>query len=452
MTTPIADFISQYADSDFSRLHMPGHKGVAISGPEKYDITEIYGADELYEADGIINMSEDNATSLFGTAHTFYSTEGSSLVIKAMLMTALQNSCGHGEKYILAARNIHKTFIYGCALLGIESEWIYPDNPEQLCSCLISADTLRNSFEQCFSKHKRLPFAVYITSPDYLGNLQDISSLSAVCKKYRVPLLVDNAHGAYLKFLSSSLHPVDLGADMCCDSAHKTLPALTGGAYLHVSRFAPYAFLQSARNSLSIFASTSPSYLILNSLDTVNKYLTDDYSDKLMCCIEEVQNLRSYLRGRGWYVTDSEPLKLVLDCRSMSIDGREVMSLLRQNMIECEYGSSEHVVMMFTPENRMEDYKRIRKALEYVPDGIGFDFPAYTLSKGEKVMSLRDAILSPYEELNVENSVGRVCAVPTVSCPPAIPIVISGERITAESINLFKLYGISNVKVVKEDI
>ena len=221
MTTPIADFIENYIKNDMSRLHMPGHKGTLYSE----DITEVKGADALYEADGIIAKSEQNATKIFGTKQTLYSTEGSSQCIKAMLMLALNNRENKSERpLVLAARNVHKAFISAAALIDFDVKWLMPKTTDSLCKCIISKEQLKETLENSAKK----PNAVYITSPDYLGNIADIRGLSEVCKEFDIPLLVDNAHGAYLKFLGN--HPIDLGADMCCDSAHKTLPVLTGGA------------------------------------------------------------------------------------------------------------------------------------------------------------------------------------------------------------------------------
>ena len=121
MDTPICDFIKEYEAKGTSRLHMPGHKGVPFLGCENRDITEICGADELYEAEGIIAASEKNANALFGFGRTIYGTEGSSQCIRTMLFLALQERKNRTERpVILAARNAHKAFLYSCALLDVD--------------------------------------------------------------------------------------------------------------------------------------------------------------------------------------------------------------------------------------------------------------------------------------------------------------------------------------------
>ena len=273
MDTPIVDFVRGYAQSGISRLHMPGHKGQSLLGFEPLDLTEIRGADELYEPEGIIAQSEANATRLFGTQHTYYSTEGSSQCIRAMLCLALQAAPRTGKRpVLLAARNAHKALLYAAALLDFDIRWLWPaaENAGALCSCPISAQMLTTALQELTGQGST-PFGVYVTSPDYLGGMQDIRALSAVCDTFGMPLLVDNAHGAYLRFLPGEpLHPIALGAAMCCDSAHKTLPVVTGGAYLHLGENAPVQEEAAVRGALALFGSTSPSYLILQSLDACN--------------------------------------------------------------------------------------------------------------------------------------------------------------------------------------
>lgn len=181
------------------------------------------------------------------------------------------------DRLILAARNVHRSFVYAAALLDLPVRWLWPQAGGSLCSCPVTGEEL----DQALSSLPRPPAAVYVTSPDYLGLMQPIEELAQVCHRHGTLLLVDNAHGAYLHFLPKPCHPMDLGADLCCDSAHKTLPVLTGGAYLHISRQAPPAMASRAKQAMAMFGSTSPSYLTLASLDLCNGYLAGSYRERL---------------------------------------------------------------------------------------------------------------------------------------------------------------------------
>ncbi len=440
MNTPIYDFVKGYASGHTARFHMPGHKGREYLGCEPLDITEIGGADVLYSPDGIIKESEDNASSLFKTAHTFYSTQGSTLAIQAMLTLAVNGRKSDTPPTVLAARNVHKAFVNAAALLDFDVEWLYPEHSAHICSTQISAEALDSALAtQSYA-------AVYITSPDYLGNIADVKSLSEVCTRYGVPLLVDNAHGAYLAFTEPSMHPIALGAAMCADSAHKTLPALTGGAYLHVSKdWAQY--VDGARNALSLFASTSPSYLTLASLDLTNRYLADGYPAALRECIDRIAAIEGEI---DIPVLSSEPLKMVFKCTDFGYTGNEFCEHLRTFGIECEFSDDTYAVLMLTPSNTSLELDLCRDALMAItPRPAIKDHAEPSLAPTERVMSIRKAILSPHEIIPVEDAIGRVAATPTVSCPPAIPIVISGERITDSSVALFKRYGIEKIEVVK---
>ncbi len=444
MKTPIVDFVRRYTESGMTRFHMPGHKGKSFLGCEALDITEISGADVLYSAEGIIRESEDHATALFGTAHTFYSAEGSTLAIKAML--TLVTAKKRGERpLILAGRNAHKAFIYGAALLDLDVEWLYPKGNSHLCACEITADMLQ---EKLLSMEKT-PCAVYITSPDYLGRVADIKALSAVCRRWDIPLLVDNAHGAYLNFLSPSCHPIALGATACCDSAHKTLPVLTGGAYLHISENAPKEFLSSARNAMALFASTSPSYLILQSLDLCNAYLSGDYPERLRKCAEKIRFVKTNLTSLGFAPEESEPLKIVLRTTKYGYTGEEFALILRGFGIEPEFCDDEYLVLMVTPENQEADFEKLLCAVSSVEPREEIFFSPSPLEKEKPGVSLREAMLSSQEIVSVKNAVGRICAAPTVSCPPAVPIVISGEVVTENAVRLFERYDIKEIAVIK---
>lgn len=443
MDTPIADFVRGYAASGAVRLHMPGHKGRPFLGCEALDITEIAGADALYEASGVIAESERNAGALFGSGRTLFSTEGSSQCIRAMLYLALTCRPAGAAPVVVAARNVHKAFVYAAALLDLEVVWLWPEGDcRSICGCPVSPETL----ERTLAALPAPPAAVYLTSPDYLGGTADIAALAAVCHRHGTVLAVDNAHGAYLRFLRPSAHPLDLGADVCCDSAHKTLPVLTGGAYLHIGKNAPAGFAEGAKAALALFGSTSPSYLTLASLDLCNRYLAGDYPQRLAETAQRLAETRRRLNANGWQVEATDPLRLTWHTPA-GLTGTALAERLRQGGLECEYADGDFLVMMLTPENSAADLEKIPAVLgeNRAPAAVPAALP---VARGERVLSIRQALFAPRETVPVSEAVGRICGAPTVSCPPAIPIVVSGERIGLEGLALFEHYGVREVDVL----
>lgn len=445
MNTPICDFVERYWKQDSLRLHMPGHKGKSFLGFEAYDITEIDGADSLYHANGIIRESEKNAASLFGTKATFYSCEGSSLCIRAMVYLAVRFAKQNGkEPVILAGRNAHKTFLTAAALLNVKVQWLYPEESESYLSCKIKNSTV----EVAVKKYK--PTAVYLTTPDYLGGLCDVAAISQVCKRHGVPLLVDNAHGAYLKFLERSLHPIDLGADMCCDSAHKTLPVLTGGAYLHVSRSAPNLFSDEAKNALALFGSTSPSYLILQSLDRANAYLADGYGKRLNEFTKATEELKAGL-SKDFALVGDELLKITVKPKEYGYTGEEFAKELFKRNIVCEFYDPDFVVLMLTPETGTDGLEKIKNAFFGIPKKKSVDELVPPIKRGETALGLNEALFCPLKKVRVKDADGTIFGGLNISCPPAVPIAVLGERIDQNSIKLFAYYGIEYVDVITEE-
>lgn len=442
MKTPIVSFLKSYQEKSPVRMHMPGHKGAGILGFEGMDLTEIYGADELFAAEGIIKESEQNASSLFGCP-TYYSTQGSTLCIQTMCTILCQDAKSKGKKpKILAGRNAHRSFIHAAALLDFEIEWLY-GNSDYL-SCKIHAEDLEKAIIES------LPTAVYLTNPDYLGNLLDIQSLASVCKKHNVLLAIDNAHGAYLRFLEPSLHPIDLGADLCCDSAHKTLPVLTGGAYLHLSEFLNQVWKNDVKHFMEYFSSTSPSYLIMASLDAANKVLDTTFRNSLFECVRRVDGLKNTLIQHGYTILSGEPMKITISTKEFGYTGNEIANLLMECDIYPEFYDSDYIVLMPSPYNTKDDLKRLETCLcgiERKP--ILINKPP-KLEQSKKAMNVRQALFSSSITLDVSKSLGQVCSSVTVSCPPAILPVIPGEVISESSIEVMKYYGIETVRVVKE--
>ncbi|MBE6981861.1 MAG: aminotransferase class I/II-fold pyridoxal phosphate-dependent enzyme [Ruminococcaceae bacterium] len=440
MKTPICDFIDGYLQKDSYRLHMPGHKG---AGGYERDITEIPGADVLYSADGIIRESQEAAAKLFGSGKTLYSTEGASLAIRGML-TLLRLYAGPNCR-IAAGRNAHKTFVTAAALLGLSVSWLWPEEDRGLLSCQITPQGL----ERFLSDHP--VDAVYLTSPDYLGNMAPIRELSQVCHAHKCLLLVDNAHGAYLAFTEPSLHPMAMGADLCCDSAHKTLPVLTGGAYLHIRGSAPEALLSQAETAMAMFASTSPSYLILESLDRVNPWLEGRLSGLLSKLLPRLDAMKARLVSKGYRLAGNEPMKLTLAPKSLGYTGQELAEYLRAHRIEPEYADPDHVVLMPGAESSEEAlayWEEVLLALSPRPP-----IPALPpkLPRPQSRIPMDRAILSPGRELPLSQCLGKCLASPTVSCPPAVPVLVCGEQVDEACLEALGYYGIGYLNVILEE-
>ena len=451
MNTPICDFVRMYTESAPIRFHMPGHKGRAADAAAgrtplySTDITEVEGADVLYAARGCIRESQENAGSLFGSARTLYSTEGSSLCIRAMLYLAVMHATLRGRSpRIAAGRNAHRVFLDTVALLDLDVEWL--GGGGDLLRAEISAEELKRLFADPLTA----PAAVYITSPDYLGNCTELEALSELCHRHNALLLVDNAHGAYLKFLEHSKHPLDRGADLCCDSAHKTLPVLTGGAYLHASRDCPAELLGMLERAMALFASTSPSWLILQSLDACNARLDADYPDRIRKAAGELRHVKQNLLEQGWELTGDEPLKLTLCPKSRGYTGTELAGVLQEKGIVCEFSDPDYLVMMVTPENTGEELERLLSALTELPEKAAIENRAPATGRPVPVLRPHEVLFRPFEHIPAEDSVGRILASPGVSCPPAVPIVTCGERIDDKALELFRYYGIEICDVVKE--
>lgn len=448
MNTPICDFINAYIQNGKKRFHMPGHKGVGDI--EALDLTEINGLDSLYSDSGVIYESEKNASMLFGSYKTAYSVEGSSQCIKAMLHLAKMYKNPSTRGYILATRNAHSALISASFILDFDIKWLYSDNSLSYISCPVQLDKLDELL--CSAKEK--PFAVYITSPDYLGSTDNISEIAKICNKHNTILIVDNAHGAYLKFDEPSTHPLDLGAHMCCDSAHKTLPALTGGAYLHISKSLDPSlrdFLcENVKATMAIYGSTSPSFLILRSLDMLNAKIA---SGELIEKQKEVENrldkLKKCLSVCGFELFGNERLKLTIKTCSYGYTGIELSSILESKGFFVEFFDRDFVTLMLSCNTKIEDIDALEGILCSIQKREPIWAPAPPICKPVAVMSVRDALSAKRELVHIDNALNKVLASFTLSCPPAVSIVVCGERLDKNAIEALKYYGTNQVYVVK---
>ncbi len=431
----------EYQKKEYAPFHTPGHAGRALpSWIFSLDFTELPDTDSLYEASGPILQAEQAAARLFGVPRTLISAGGCTLCIQAMLRLAAPN----GGK-IVSGRVIHRSAVNTMALLGLEPVWVYPRGdagpglpgriyPEDVEAALIQTQDAR---------------AVYLTSPDYYGVIADIPSIARVCKKYNVPLLVDNAHGAHLKFLSKDIHPISLGASMTACSAHKTLPVLTGGAWLNI---ADERFVQGAKEAMALFGSTSPSYLVMASLDWAREWLESHAADAYPQLEQRVARIREMAQRRGILMPHGmcDPTRISLDMASIGLSGEQGAALLRQHGVEPEYADQAYLVLIATPFHTKEDFARVEEAIRALPCGKPIEHEGLLPPcRPQTVVPPRQAVLGPSEEIPLAKAAGRIAAQAACPCPPGVPVIMPGEKITSEAIKFLIRYGFFSAKVLK---
>lgn len=444
--TPLKKALDSYLAADWSRLHMPGHKGASIApfgDLTAYDLTEVEGTDSLFEADGALKELEELFTKLYGTKGTVMSAGGSTLCIQAMFRLVAKK----GGK-IIAGRNIHAAAVNAMALLGLEPVWVYPhrDEQERLIG-RIEPEDIRKTLEQ-EEQNGTLDAvcAVYVTSPDYFGVMSDIEAIAKVAHEKGVPLLVDNAHGAHLHFLQGEkLHPMQLGADLCCDSLHKTLPSLTGAALLHCAK---ECYLPHLKSAMTVFGSTSPNYLIMLSMDSAAGFLLEDGAARLQQTTEKCAQLKELAAQHGFVLPQHcDPMRLTLPLAGTQWNEEQFRPLLRKHHIMEEYLSDSGCVLLLSPFNRPKDFERLERLLQEC-EVKKTAFSAFPILPSEKVMGLREAFLSPKTTVPIEKAEGRIAAQVRITCPPGIPLIMPGERLHKSSIKILKNSGISVIDVV----
>jgi len=439
--TPLYLAVKDYVDREMARFHTPGHKGslgAPLAQAAPFDITEIRGADSLFEADGPIAGTEARFARLYGTKASLLSAGGSTLCIQAML--ALIQPLG---QKVLIGRNVHASAVNAMALLGLEPIWLYPDcsSGEGLPGTVSAAQV-----QAQLAAHTGVA-GVYLTSPDYFGVLSDIEGVAKVCRAHGVPLLVDNAHGAHLPFGEQNLHPIHLGADLCADSLHKTLPVLTGGALLQIG---DERFLPAAKEKMSLFGSTSPSYLVMLSADLCLSYLEGEGPRQLRKTATVVDWLRRLAGAKGFAIPQgpADPTRLVLGFGQMGYTRQQFDALLTRYRIEPEYLSQSHCVLLFAPGNPDEHIDRVVQLIDGARQGEPLRYPQELL-RPQAAVPLRQAVLAPRETVPLEEAVGRVAARTISFCPPGVPLVVPGERLETVTKNLLICYGVHQVDVLK---
>ncbi len=426
---------------DRSSFHTPGHKCSDFL-PEnliRLDYTELPDTDALFEAESVILALEKKLSLLYHTERSCLSAGGCTLAIQTMIRAAAR--CG-GE--ILCARNAHRSAVNAMALLGMDPIWIYPKGANNYTGRIIPDDV-----QSAFKEHPDIT-ACYITSPSYYGEISDIRRIAEICHNNKAILLVDNAHGSHLAFMQENIHPINLGADMSACSLHKTMPVMTGGAVLNIRT---KELSENAKSDMALFGSTSPSYVIMSSVDLCADYMLygtgkEDYQQ----CEKTVAKLKKLSEKHGLMQPEGlcDPLRLTLNTAFVGLCGESNQTAYFESFgIDCEFCDGENAVLLCTPFNTERDFERVRKAVEKLTAGQPVKKAADRKAFPEKAMSIRDAVFSSAEIISVHDAVGRIAADTACPCPPGVPVIMPGEIIDAETAAVLSDYGFTAIKTVK---
>lgn len=404
-----------------------------------YDLSELEGLDNLQNPTGIILKSQVRSSEIYGSKNTFYLVNGSSSGLIALMMAFVNP----GEK-VLIARNTHKSLINALVLSGAVPVWM---NTEWLDDWNIPGPIDPYKLEKKLSKNNDVK-AVFITSPTYEGIISDIRKISEVCKKRQVLLCVDEAHGALWNFSDYLPTPaIHLGADASVQSLHKTAASLTPGALLHIS-------LKSSLNpkkvqeTLNLISTTSPSYLIMASIEGAIEYLISEKGKrklgKYLKNIEEFRDILSqnpeivFLNDTDLYKVDKT--KLLFKIKNLS--GSKLAEFMQNKFnIEVELDNNSSILAYTGIGTQKKNLKKLAEAVfesmnELPPDsGINFVTP---LIEPKVALSPREAFYKNSKTIELKKSLGLISKETISLYPPGIPLLISGEIIKEPHIELLK--------------
>ena len=434
---PLVQKLKEY-NTTMIPMHMPGHKrNLALSGKEGYltalgadcDITEIAGFDNLAEPEDVLFELKNRAARLWKSDEAYPLVNGSTCgVLAGIYATVPQGGC------VLAARNCHKSVYNGLQLVNAKVTYLTPEWDETLgCYGELSSETVEIALEKV-----RDVKLVVVTSPTYEGSISDIEGICRAAHAKGVPVMVDSAHGAHLGFGGFPKGAVECGADIVVHSLHKTLPCLTQTAMLH--RKGNLVSGQALQNAINMFQTSSPSYLLLASIDGCIGLL-EEQGEMLFGAWEEaifefcqgarlLQNIRMH-DGKG-----KDPGKLILFTGGTDLTGPALAELLRKEYcIELEMAAERYGLAMTGMGDTKGSLACLLKAL------FAIDERCHKIPEKKTVypvlppvrLPIGEALERKSEELFIEEAVGRIAAEHLWAYPPGIPVVVAGEEITKET-------------------
>lgn len=436
--------LTEYSQSDFYPYHMPGHKrnpaGALPLNWTNRDITEIEGFDNLHDADGILKEVQEKAAMAYGAEESFYLVNGSTCGILSAISAAV--SFG-GE--LLIARNCHKSVYHGAYLRHLKLHYIYPEMLTEFDICeAVSARQVREALKE----HPTVS-AVLIVSPTYEGRIADVKAIAEVVHEKGLPLIVDEAHGAHLGFDSEfSINSARLGADLVINSVHKTLPAMTQTALLHVN--GELINRQALKRFLRIYQTSSPSYVLMSSIEEAVEIAAEGSAfaeftvrwQKLLTELSGLQKLKILPNSFEECRNKQQDIgKLMISTKETELSGPQLYDMLvSEYHLQPEMVCESYVLCMFTIGDTEEGYERLAKAL------LAIDAKTRSVQKPdfgeihlpEVVLPIYTAWEQEQEEVQLSEATDRVAGEFINLYPPGTPILVPGERFARETITFLE--------------
>ena len=434
----IADCLANYAKSGAVRLHMPGHKGKvegSLGDAYSRDITELSFSDNLANPSGVIMLAENDIAKICGAKRSHILTGGSTLGV----LTAVFAVKNKGKKMIIQ-RGSHKSVFNALELFGIEPVFLN----EKIEKGLFTGEFLNG---ELFDMADNELIGALLTSPDYFGRALDLKDISKRLKKNNKLLIVDGAHGAHFVFDNPTLYAGNY-ADIWVDGAHKTLETLTQGAILHVNN---EELLEGVNEGLSIFSTSSPSYLIMASVESGVKGYADIKSQNKNNFLIAKQLLVNGALEAGFTILNTDdPLKITLLCNGF---GNELGELLEKQDIYAELVADNAILFMLSPKFSNEEALRVVNALKNA--NLKGETKYIKMPLPIRKMGYVEARNCKSESLLLKDALGRICAQNAGLFPPCYPVITAGEVYDSSVIKRLSAkntFGIEDgfVKVVKE--
>ena len=455
---PIISFLTEHADKHTVSFHMPGHKGSAIYRKFGYteflekmmdcDITEIIGADNLFQTEGILKAAQEEYAKLYNVKRAYMLVNGTSGGVIAAIMASVPK----GGKLVMA-RNSHKAIYNALLLADIQPVYAYPEMIEEYG---ISGEITAEEITRCLDENPDAS-AVILPSPNYYGICSDIRKIAEIVHARGKILIVDQAHGAHLKFFSDCgfsdmpQSAEEQGADIAVNSIHKTLASFTQSAALTFnSDLLDHYTLE---DKLQMIQSTSPSYILMGSLD-INADIIKNHKeevftawhDALAYFYAEAENISGLAVIRD---AKLDFTKINLDMSAYGLSGAELEHLLMEKGIYAELTTGNILMCMTGIGNTKADMEKLLEALREIA-------ASHPLAEGKKqtppaVLEARFelcAVPSKKERVPLSEGAGRICASSIIPYPPGIPFICPGERITDEVITYIAALREAGEKVI----